>query len=170
VQAAAAPLLASLNADLAQQNARLDALLPTLSGGDLNRGHLVFNSEKTACTLCHKIGYRGGLLGPDLTTIGKIRSERDLLEAIFFPSATLVRGYEPFTVTTKAGETHTGIVRQDDDTTVVLATGHDTTQRIARSEVADLQPSAVSPMPPGMDAVLTRQELADLLAFLKSRL
>ena len=36
----------------------------------------------TACTLCHKIGYRGGQLGPDLTSIGRIRSERDLLEAV----------------------------------------------------------------------------------------
>ncbi len=169
VQAAAAPLIESLNANLAQQNARIDALLPTLAGGDINRGHLVFNSEKTACTLCHKIGYRGGLLGPDLTSIGKIRGERDLLEAVVFPSATLVRGYEPFTVTTKSGESHTGIVRKDDTEEVVLATGPETTQRIPRSEIGDLQPSNVSPMPPGMDAVLTAQELADLIAFLKSR-
>ncbi len=169
VQQAAAPLIASLNADINRQNARIDSLLPTLAGGDINRGHLVFNSEKTACTLCHKIGYRGGLLGPDLSSIGKIRSERDLLEAVVFPSATLVRGYEPFTVTTKSGESHTGIVRKDDAEEVALATGPETTQHISRAEISDLQPSNVSPMPPGMDAVLTAQELADLIAFLKSR-
>ena len=169
VQQVATPLLEALNANVAQQNARIDALLPTLTGGDINRGHLVFNSEKTACTLCHKIGYRGGLLGPDLTTIGKIRSDRDLLEAIVFPSATLVRGYEPFTVTTKTGETHTGIVRRDDATAVELATGPAAQQHISRADITDLQPSNVSPMPPGMDAVLTSQELADLVAFLKSR-
>ncbi len=169
VQQVATPLLEALNAGVAQQNARIDALLPTLAGGDINRGHLVFNNEKTACTLCHKIGYRGGLLGPDLTTIGKIRSERDLLEAIVFPSATMVRGYEPFTVTTKGGEAHTGIVRKDDAEEVVLATGPESTQRVSRADITDLQPSHVSPMPPGMDAVLTPQELADLLAFLKSR-
>ncbi len=169
VQEAAAPLLAALNADITQQHARIDALLPTLAGGDINRGHLVFNSEKTACTLCHKIGYRGGLLGPDLTSIGKIRSERDLLEAVIFPSATFVRGYEPFTVITRAGETHNGLVRQDDAEGVALATGPETTQRIARADIADMQPATVSPMPPGMDAVLTPQELADLVAFLKSR-
>lgn len=169
VQAAAAPLVASLNADLAQQNARIDALLPTLAGGDINRGHLVFNSEKTACTLCHKIGYRGGQLGPDLTSIGRIRSERDLLEAIAYPSATFVRGYEPFTVTTKSGESFTGLVREDDASGVVLAIGPEATQRIPRADVADMQPSNVSPMPPGLAAVLTRQELADLVAFLKSR-
>jgi hypothetical protein len=36
--------------------------------------------------------------------------------------------------------------------------------------VTDLEPGAVSAMPPGMDVVLTPQELADLVAFLKSRL
>ncbi len=169
VQEAVAPLIDSLNADITQQNVRIDALLPTLAGGDINRGHLVFNSEKTACTLCHKIGYRGGLLGPDLSSIGKIRSERDLLEAIVFPSATFVRGYEPFTVTTKNGESHTGLVRQDDTERVTLATGPETTQRIPRADITEMQPASVSPMPPGMDAVLTKQELADLVAFLKSR-
>ncbi|MDP3069054.1 MAG: hypothetical protein Q8N18_02145 [Opitutaceae bacterium] len=169
VQEAAAPLLESLNADINRQNARIDALLPTLTSGDINRGHLVFNSEKTACTLCHKIGYRGGLIGPDLTAIGKIRSERDLLEAIVFPSATLVRGYEPVTVVTRGGESHTGIVRTDDSEAVILVTGPESTQHIARADIADMQPSGISSMPPGMDAVLTPQELADLVAFLKSR-
>ena len=144
---------------------------PILRGIDLDirRGQAVFNSERTACTLCHVIGYRGGRLGPDLTNIGKIRSERELLETIVFPSATFVRGYEPFTVTTKNGDPHSGILRKDAPDEVVLATGIDTEQRIARADVAGIEPGAVSPMPPGMDAVLSRQELADLVAFLKSR-
>ncbi|MBL9188841.1 MAG: hypothetical protein JNK23_15260 [Opitutaceae bacterium] len=169
VQAAAAPLLAAVSAGVAEQNHRIDALLPTVTAGNISRGHLVFNSEKTACRVCHKIGYGGGLLGPDLTTIGRIRSERELLEAIVFPSATLVRGYESVTVTTKSGDTHTGIIRRDDAEEVTLATGPESTQRIARGDIADVQPSPVSPMPPGMDAVLTPQELADLVAFLKAR-
>ena len=133
------------------------------------RGQTVFNDPKYACTLCHKIGHGGGLLGPDLTNIGRIRTERDLLEAVVFPSATLVRGYEPFTVTTRGGETHSGIVRKDTTAEVILATGPETDVHLARPEIADMQPGTVSPMPPGMEAVLTKQELADLVAFLKSR-
>ncbi|MBL9186847.1 MAG: c-type cytochrome [Opitutaceae bacterium] len=169
VQQVAAPLLAALATDAARQNARIDELLPGVAKGDISRGHLVFNSPKTACTVCHKIGYAGGLLGPDLTTIGRIRSERELLEAIVFPSATQVRGYESVTVATKSSESHTGIISKDDSDEIVLATGPESTQRIARADIADIQPSPVSPMPPGMDAVLTQQELADLVAFLKSR-
>jgi putative heme-binding domain-containing protein len=158
-----------MHSDLARQNARVDELLAATAGGDVRRGQAVFNSEKTACALCHVIGYRGGRLGPDLTNIGKIRSERELLEAIVYPSATLVRGYEPFVVTTKGGETHAGIMRKDAPDEIVLATGPESELRLARNDLAALQPGTASPMPPGMDAVLTKQELADLVAFLKSR-
>lgn len=169
VQQQAEPLLALLNADAARQNAHVDEWLAGATAGDIRRGQAVFNSEKTACTLCHVIGYRGGRLGPDLTNIGKIRSERELLEAVVYPSAALVRGFEPFVVTTKSGDTHSGIMRKDAADEVVLATGPETEQRITRAEIADVRPGTLSPMPPGMEAVLTKQELADLLAFLKSR-
>jgi putative heme-binding domain-containing protein len=162
-------LLALLNSDVNRQNARVDELLATMKDGDVRRGQAVFNSEKTACTMCHVLGYRGGRLGPDLTNIGKIRNERELLEAIIFPSATFVRGFEPFIVTTKSGDAHSGIMRKDAPDEVVLATGPESEQRIARSDIKDIQPGPVSPMPPGMDAVMSKQELADLVAFLKSR-
>ncbi len=158
-----------MNGNIARENARIDELLATIKDGDIRRGQAVFNRASSACTLCHSIGYLGGKLGPDLTAIGKIRNERELLEAIVYPSATFVRGYEPYTATTTAGETHGGILRQDAAEQIVLATGPDSEQRIARSQLADLQPGTFSLMPPGMDAVLTRQELADLVVFLKSR-
>ena len=91
------------------------------------------------------------------------------MEAVVYPSAVMVRGFEPFVVTTKSGEAHSGIMRKDAADEVVLATGPDTEQRIARADIADIQPGTMSPMPPGMGAVLSQQELADLVAFLKSR-
>lgn len=169
VQRAGAALLHELNTDLARQNARVDELLPAVKAGDVRRGQALFNSERTACALCHTIGYQGGRLGPDLTNIGRIRSERELLEAVIYPSATFVRGYEPFVATTREGATHSGILRKEAPEEIVLATGPDTEQRLPRAVIADLQPGPVSPMPPGMDAVLTPAELADLVAFLKSR-
>ena len=169
VQQQGESVLALLNADAARQNAHVDELLSGVTGGDIRRGQAVFNSEKTACAACHVIGYLGGRLGPDLTNIGRIRSERDLLEAVVYPSAAMVRGFEPLVVTTKSGEAHSGILRKDAADEVVLATGPETEQRIARGDIADVQPGTMSPMPPGMEAVLSKQELADLLAFLKSR-
>jgi hypothetical protein len=40
--------------------------------------------------------------------------------------------------------------------------------RLARSDIVELRPSTVSVMPAGLDGQLTRQELADLVAFLKA--
>jgi putative membrane-bound dehydrogenase-like protein len=161
-------LLASLNSDVAKQVQRLEELLPTLAAGDVRRGQEVFNSPKAACFSCHAIGYMGGRIGPDLTRIGQIRSERDLLEAILFPNASFARGYEPVNVTTTSGEVHGGVLRSDLRDEIVLATGAGEELRIDRQRIKDMQPGHVSLMPVGLDQQLTRQELADLLAFLKA--
>ena len=168
VQKAGEALLASLDVDAAKQGQRLEALLTSLQGGDIRRGQAVFNSPKAACMSCHAIGYMGGKIGPDLTRIGQVRSERDLLEAIVFPSASFARGFESVVVTTETGETHSGVVRSDLTDAVVLATAAGAETRILRRDIVDMQPGTVSVMPPGLDEQLTRQELADLVAFLKA--
>ena len=73
---------------------QLEAVLQLVKGGDLKRGHHLFRSAKAACRSCHSFGYLGGEVGPDLTYLGSIRTECDLLEAILFPSASFVRSYE----------------------------------------------------------------------------
>jgi len=161
-------LLESLTVDTANQIRRLETLLPTLQGGDIARGQAVFNSTKATCYSCHAIGYMGGRIGPDLTRIGQVRSERDLLEAILYPSASFARGYEPVVIKTRSGEMHSGVLRNNDlPDEILLATERDET-RIPRRDVVDMQPGTVSLMPQGLADQLSRQELADLLAFLKA--
>ena len=100
VQAEAEKLYAELAEARKGERAKLEKMLAELKPGDIRRGQLVFNNAKTQCIACHKVGYVGGLIGPDLTRIGGIRTERDLLEAIVFPSASFVRSYEPVRVVT----------------------------------------------------------------------
>ncbi len=168
VQQGAQELYAILNVDAGKQRAKLEALLGGLSGGDVRRGQAVFNSTKAACSSCHAVGYVGGKVGPDLTKIGGIRAERDLLESIVFPSASFVRGYEPVSVTTKAGKTYNGVLRKDAPDEVVLALNATDEARIPREEIDDVQPGKVSVMPAGLDQQLSPGELADLVAFLKA--
>jgi putative membrane-bound dehydrogenase-like protein len=168
VQHQAEELYAVLDANAAKQKARLEQLLAFLKDGDVRRGQAVFNSSKAACSACHAIGYLGGKVGPDLTHIGKIRSERDLLESIVFPSASLVRSYEPVQVTTKSGKVYNGLIREDAPEAIVLATGPNQEARISRDDIEEIQPSKVSVMPAGLDQQLTLRELADLVAFLKA--
>ena len=168
VRDAAAPLLASLSPDAGEQRRRLDEMLATLPKGDVRKGQLVFNSRQAACSTCHAIGYVGGQLGPDLTRIGQVRSDRDLLESIVFPSASFVQTYEPVLVDTNAGDRQSGILKKNDADEVVLLTGPDQETRIARKDVAEMRPSPISVMPAGLDQQLTPQDLADLVAFLKA--
>jgi len=161
-------LLASLSADTAEQARRLDTLLASLEAGSITRGQAVFNSPKLACSSCHAIGYIGGQIGPDLTRIGEVRTERDLLEAIVYPSASFARGYEPVVIKTRSGEVRSGVLRNNDLADEVVLANEREEIRIPRREIMEMQPGATSLMPPGLADQLTKQDLADLLAFLKA--
>jgi hypothetical protein len=50
----------------------------------------------------------------------------------------------------------------------VLATGPETVVRIARSDIVEMHQGTVFIMPQGLDTQLSKQELADLVAFLKN--
>jgi putative heme-binding domain-containing protein len=161
-------LYAKMNEDASHERERLDALLASLHEGDIRRGQRVFHSTKAACAACHAIGYMGGNSGPDLTRIGQIRAERDLLEAIVFPNASFARSYEPVSVVTAQGRIFNGVVRHDAADEIVLATGPKEEVRIAREDVEGIHPSQVSIMPSGLEQQLSTQELADLVTFLKA--
>ena len=135
VQARADALYARIDADFVKQKAELEALLPTLGKGDVRRGQQVFNGIKAACASCHAIGYLGGHVGPDLTRIGEVRAERDLLESIILPSASFVRSFEPVLVATKDGRSFSGLLRKDAADEVVLTTGANQEARIARGRL-----------------------------------
>ena len=168
VQKKGAALLKELQGDTLQQKEHLAALNRSLPAGDIRRGQDVFNSPKTACSSCHAIGYLGGRIGPDLTRIGQVRSELDLLEALVYPSLSIVRSYEPVEVITTTGKVHSGILREEEGGMLTIITGPTTRATISKTELAELRPGKTSIMPAGLDKQLSRQELADLLAFLKA--
>jgi putative membrane-bound dehydrogenase-like protein len=168
VQSAAQGLYTQLNADTAKQKTRIDDLATRIASGDVRRGQLVFHSEKAACFTCHAIGYRGGNVGPDLTKVGQVRSERDLLEAIVYPSASLIRSYEPVVVATADGKVLNGLLRNETSDEILLVTGAIQETRIPRADIEEIRPSSVSIMPAGLDQQLSTQELADLVAFLRA--
>lgn len=162
--------LATLNADASKQAARLEGLLNELHGltPDVRHGQAVFNGSKASCSACHRIGYLGGNVGPELTKIGEVRTERDLLESIVYPSASFVRSFEPTTLLLKDGEQVNGIVRRETAEEYVVTVGPAADQHVRRSEVAETRPGLISVMPAGLDEQLSRQELADLLHFVKT--
>ncbi len=161
-------LLQKRLANQPDQAERLGELLHRLPDGDIRRGQQVFHSSKAACFTCHAMGYRGGDIGPDLTRIGRIRTRRDLLEAIVFPSLSFVRSYEPLSITTKAGLTIQGVVKDENTERLLLVNDQRKFIEVARADIELAAPGRVSVMPSGLDQLLSEGELADLLAFLEA--
>ena len=162
--------LATLDASAPKQAAHLDALLADITKltGDVRQGQSLFNGPKAACSTCHRIGYVGGNVGPELTKIGEVRSERDLLESVVYPSASFVRNFEPTTVSLKDGEQVNGIIKHETPDELTLVTGPGPEVHLRRNDIAETRPGTLSVMPGGFDEQLTRQELADLLFFVKT--
>lgn len=165
-------ILSRFQSEEAARIERLRQLEPLLTaGGDTGGGRNVFFGKRAACASCHAIGREGGRVGPDLTSIGAIRSGHDILEAIVFPSATMVPGHESRRLETKSGKVFSGVISEfeSDRTAVVLVMGPNDKVRIPRDEIASLTASNVSLMPDGFATQLTQKELTDLLAFLKAQ-
>ena len=165
---AAAPIFKRINADLESQKARLLELAAQMEGGDVTRGKNLFTVKKTSCIACHRVGTQGGNVGPDLSKVGQIRSQTDILESILFPSASFVRGFESVAVVTDDGREVTGILSRETPEAVYIKTTQREEIRIPRDAVDEINPSKLSIMPTGLDKVITREELRDIVAYLRS--
>ncbi|MCI0527643.1 MAG: c-type cytochrome, partial [Nitrospira sp.] len=157
-------LMAKLSEVRAGRLKRIQNFESQISKGVLERGRTLFFG-KAVCSSCHTVGLQGGNFGPDLTSIQRIRSAHDLLEAIVYPNSSFVREFETYRVKTKSAE-HTGIIRERSPDAIILATSQQTSVRIPRQEVVSIEILDLSLMPQGLDKLLTNQEMADLMAFL----
>ena len=97
---------------------------------------------------------------------GNAAPNRDLIESILFPSASIVQSFEPWTVVTSDGRSFSGVLLEDNPNEIVLSAGTDKTFRLPRR--VEMARSEQSIMPTGLDKTLSDRELADLVSYLKS--
>jgi putative heme-binding domain-containing protein len=168
VHSAAKPLLDRMEQAKESRLAKLRELEPLLHRGDVHRGREIFFGQKAGCSSCHTILTQGGDVGPDLTGVGAVRSGFDLLEAVVYPSASFVPGHEVYRVETDR-EIYTGVQGENTPDSVQIISGPRERVRIPRKEIRSMRPASVSLMPDGFANDLTREELADLLAFLQAQ-
>jgi putative membrane-bound dehydrogenase-like protein len=154
---------------IASQKHRLDELAAFLPKGDARRGEKLFNNrDRSKCITCHLKGETGVRLGSDLTWIGAIRSERDLLEAIVFPSASIARYHEVVNVVTTDGRVVSGLLVKETVDKMFLSSAEGVVKSVAYREIEQARYSNVSLMPEGIEKVLKPAEIADLVAYLKA--
>lgn len=165
-------ILPAYNAAVAASEAKKRQLGPladkVVASGNAENGKKNFEMGKGTCIACHKIGSAGRPIGPDLSHIGAIRTERDLLESILFPSNTLARDYEAHIIETSDGQQTLGVIKSHtaEGLLVVDIAGQEKT--IAHQTIAGDTTLITSLMPQGLDQTMPESELLDLVAWLRS--
>lgn len=119
------------------------------------------------CAACHRHGESGGEIGPDLTAIHEKFDKTSLLDAIINPSASIVFGYEAYSITTKKGESFFGFLLSDGNN-VVLKDGTGMKHVIKASDIKIREKLPNSFMPEPTNLGLDEQALADITGYLLS--
>lgn len=135
--------------------------------GDAGRGETVYRRISLQCINCHAIGSAGGLVGPNLISLGSSSQPDYIVESLLSPDARLKEGYNTLSVLTDDGRATSGIPigRTDSSLRLRLADGQEI--EIPMDSIEQEQPGK-SLMPAGLVDSLTKDELVDLVAFLRA--
>jgi len=139
-----------------------------IASGNASNGKKNFEMGKGTCIACHKIGDAGRPIGPDLSHIGAIRTERDLLESILFPSNTLARDYEAHVIETSDGQQTLGVIKSHTAEGLLVIDIAGQEKNIAHQTIAGDTTLPTSLMPQGLDQTMPEADLLDLVAWLRS--
>ena len=139
-----------------------------LEGGDAEAGRRVFVENPVAsCTRCHRLGEVGSEVGPSMDGIGERLNRSQLVEAIVFPNRSIAEGFETVVLTTKDEEVHAGILKEEDESSLVLNSADAGIVSIPKESIAS-QETGLSGMPEGFVDILSKHDLRDLVEFLAS--
>ena len=145
--------------------ARIDAVTTALKAGPGNpyAGEATFTAR---CASCHKLFFKGGNLGPDLTAYQRDNLGTMLL-SIINPDAEIREGYQYQVVETNDGRSLGGfIVERDNQVTVLRGPGGEN-MTLRAGEIREIRPMGRSLMPSGLLDGLSDQDLRDLFAYLR---
>jgi putative heme-binding domain-containing protein len=120
------------------------------------------------CSVCHRIGVKGNLVGPQLDGVGARGAER-LIEDIMDPNRAVDPAFRLHILRLKSGGLMTGLLRRGQDDELVFADTAGQEHSVKKADVAEEQVSPFSLMPSGFGEILPEQELHDLMAFLLER-
>jgi putative heme-binding domain-containing protein len=132
--------------------------------GDAASGRKVFEAN---CVACHRAGELGADVGPNLATVRQWSSEQ-ILTNILDPNREVAPAFTQYVVQMTDGETLSGVVADETGTSFTLKLSGGTTRVLSRQNVKRVAGSPLSLMPENLEAGITPQQMADLIAFLRS--
>lgn len=132
--------------------------------GDVQAGHSVF--VEAGCVRCHIAEGKGGVLGPDLSSIALQLSTPQIREAVLEPGKKIAEGFTAITVTTKKGRRIEGTLKNEDNFSLQMMSNLGELVALPRSEVSSVEVQERSLMPADVGKKLSPAQLQNLLAFL----
>ena len=159
---AEAVLKATVNADRAKVVADYAAALELK--GDAEKGRGVF---RTNCAACHRLDAEGTEVGANLLAALPNKSGEDLLAAVFDPNREVDPRFVNYQAVTADGRTLGGVIAAETPTSVTLRRADGAEDTVLRANLESLRSTRLSLMPEGLERMLTRQNVADLFAYLR---
>lgn len=145
----------------------VEAMKPALHlTGVASSGQVIF---KNICSGCHQFGSIGQEVGPNLTEISR-KSKATLLREIVDPNAAVDPKYIQHKIELKNGQVHWGIIAQENDRHYVVKKMGGESVTILKKDIQDFRSLGTSLMMEGLEASLSHQQMADLLAYLQTGL
>ena len=132
--------------------------------GDQTRGQAVFQK---LCASCHLPPEGVPMNGPDLRSITD-RSAAGLFGSILDPNQSVDPTYSGYSVTLADGAVLFGRVLSESSNHLTLRLLDGTDRQLSRTKIKSLNNSGLSLMPEGLEAGMTRQDLADVIRFLQT--
>lgn len=137
--------------------------------GSWKRGKAIFFDEQLAqCGKCHRVGDRGGDIGPELTGAGRRFSPAYLVESILDPNRSVLAGYQSLTVELRDDTSISGVKRSETAEHLVLGDAQGNIHRIPKSQIVERNASTLSAMPTGLEQGLSQNQFVDLVSYLIS--
>ncbi|MCB1242132.1 MAG: PVC-type heme-binding CxxCH protein [Verrucomicrobiales bacterium] len=134
--------------------------------GDPAKGRAVF--EKAACITCHKLGDLGAEVGPSLVDV-RAKPREALLSDILDPNRAVEERWTGYSVEMRDGRTLAGLIAGETADQIIIKLPGGISENVARSQLKKFETTGMSLMPVGLEAAISHDEMADLLAFLKQR-
>ena len=138
-------------------------------GRSLENGKEMFTVA--SCNACHMVHNEGGVIGPKLGEVNTRFKPAEMLEAIIMPSKTINEEFKTWSFVLDDGLVYTGIITKEDEESVYLVENplaNLPPLKIDQESIEVRKASAVSTMPMGMLNTLTKDEILDLLAYIRS--
>ena len=132
--------------------------------GDVTRGREVFGIR---CAVCHRVGDVGHPVAPDLVSVQN-KSPDDLLVSILDPNRDKQPQFDVYSVLTDNGKVFSGMIVAETANSITLRRAEGKEDVIFRTNIEEMVSSEKSLMPEGLEKELSHQDLADVIAFVKS--